>query len=53
MMAAATWTPIGVATRRVIEHVVVRNPHLAPIWIKLDRILITNDLEFAPQGLGE
>ncbi len=38
MMRAApeTWTPIGIATRRVIERVVVHNPDFAPIWIKHD-----------------
>ncbi len=32
----ATWTPLGLAAGRVIERVVIRNPHFAEIWIKHD-----------------
>ena len=30
------WIPLGIAAQRVVEGVVVRNPHLAKTWIKLD-----------------
>ncbi len=36
MTAAPTWTPLGLAARRVVESVVIRNPHLAATWIRLD-----------------
>ena len=35
-----SWTPLGVAARQVVEGVVVRNPYLAPIWIKHDRTAV-------------
>ena len=32
----ATWTPLGLAAGRIVERVVIRNPHYAKIWIKHD-----------------
>ena len=32
----SAWTPLGVAARRVVEGVVVRNPRFAKTWIKHD-----------------
>ena len=40
MMAAPTWQPIGIAAERVLERVVVRNPHFAKIWVKHDTTAI-------------
>ena len=36
MLAKTNSMPIGVATRRVIERIVIHNPHFAPIWLRLD-----------------
>ena len=35
--APEAWTPLGVAVRRIVEGIVVRNPHLEMAWIKPDR----------------